>query len=85
MVAWIALCVVVLVLAALTAFVSDRLLETSESQRVEIQKLTAALISKENAVPAAVYMSHDPSPEKPNEQILEERAEKKASWKPLGM
>lgn len=82
---WATLVLVVLILSALCALLTRMFQTQLENQRVEIQKLTAALISKENAVSAAVYMSHDPAPARSTEEILEDRAQEKADWKPMGL
>lgn len=53
------------------------------SYRIEVQKLTAALISKENPVQAAVYMSHEP--ERTAEAVLTDRATARRTHLPAGL
>ena len=66
-------------------YVISTLLQHIRDQRVEIQKLTAALTGLREPVGAAVYMSHDPKPARPTAEILEERAKHEADWRPLGL
>ena len=54
-----------------------------KSYRTEVQKLTAALISKENPVQAAVYMSHEP--ERTAEEVLTDRATARRTHLPAGL
>jgi len=68
---------------AFAAFVVITLSDMNKDLRKEVQKLTAALVSEENPVSAAIYQSHDPS--KTTEDVLIERANERFNHKPLGM
>jgi len=76
--------IVALIANAIAAYAIERYLsKLVASYRIEVQKLTAALISKENPVQAAVYMSHEP--ERSTEEVLTDRAQARRTHLPAGL
>jgi predicted Holliday junction resolvase-like endonuclease len=75
---------VALVLTLLVTYATVRSLSSLiASYRTEVQKLTAALISREHPVQAAVYMTHDP--DRSPEEAAKDRAEKRKDSLPAGL
>jgi hypothetical protein len=73
----------VICLSLFASYTVANVIAMNRSLRLEVQKLTAALIVEGKPVASAVYQAHDPG--KSTEDILIERANRRHDWKPNGL